>query len=69
MRVGIIGGGFGLAVQAPIINTHPKMNVSAISTMIRHQVPKKFINCRRFSSSLYRLDQNVRFRRVGPCIC
>ena len=40
MRVGIIGGGFGLAVQAPIINTHPKMNVSAISTMIRHQVPK-----------------------------
>lgn len=23
MRVGIIGGGFGLNVQAPIIQTHP----------------------------------------------
>lgn len=40
MRVGIIGGGFGLTVQAPIINTHPKMNVSAVSTMMRHQLPK-----------------------------
>lgn len=44
MRVGIIGGGFGLTVQAPIINTHPKMNVSAVSTMMRHQLPKDLIN-------------------------
>ncbi|MFO1444099.1 Gfo/Idh/MocA family oxidoreductase [Bacillus sp. Bva_UNVM-123] len=39
MKVGIIGGGFGLTVQAPIINTHPKMKVTAISTMKRHQLP------------------------------
>ncbi|MDA2169392.1 Gfo/Idh/MocA family oxidoreductase [Bacillus cereus] len=44
MRVGIIGGGFGLTVQAPIINTHPKMNVSAVSTMMRHQLPKDLSN-------------------------
>lgn len=44
MRVGIIGGGFGLTVQAPIINTHPKMNVSAVSTMMRHQLPKDLTN-------------------------
>jgi hypothetical protein len=44
MRVGIIGGGFGLTVQAPIINTHPKMNVSAVSTMKLHQLPKDLFN-------------------------
>lgn len=44
MRVGIIGGGFGLRVQAPIINTHPKMNVTAVSTMKRHQLPKDLSN-------------------------
>ncbi|HDR6299815.1 Gfo/Idh/MocA family oxidoreductase (plasmid) [Bacillus sp. RA(2023)] len=44
MRVGVIGGGFGLTVQAPIINTHPKMNVSAVSTMMRHQLPKDLSN-------------------------
>lgn len=44
MRVGIIGGGFGLTVQAPIINTHPKMNVTAISTLKRHQLPKDLSN-------------------------
>lgn len=42
MRVGIIGGGFGFSVQAPIINTHPKMNVTAVSTMKRHLLPKDF---------------------------
>ncbi|HDR7517282.1 Gfo/Idh/MocA family oxidoreductase [Bacillus mobilis] len=41
MRVGIIGGGFGFNVQAPIINTHPRMKVSAVSTMMRHQLPKE----------------------------
>lgn len=44
MRVGIIGGGFGLKVQAPIINTHPKMKVTAVSTMKRHQLPKDLSN-------------------------
>ena len=44
MKVGIIGGGFGLTVQAPIINTHPKMNVTAVSTMMRHQIPKHLLN-------------------------
>ena len=39
MKVGIIGGGFGLTVQAPIINIHPKMKVSAVGTMKRHQLP------------------------------
>ncbi len=27
MRVGIIGGGFGLRVQAPLIRLHPEMEV------------------------------------------
>lgn len=39
MRVGIIGGGFGLNVQAPIIQTHPMMKLTAICTMKRHQLP------------------------------
>ncbi|USK47611.1 Gfo/Idh/MocA family oxidoreductase (plasmid) [Cytobacillus oceanisediminis] len=39
MRVAIIGGGFGLRVQAPIIKTHPMMTVTAVSTMERHQLP------------------------------
>ncbi|MDR4886302.1 Gfo/Idh/MocA family oxidoreductase [Fredinandcohnia sp. QZ13] len=43
MRVGIIGGGFGLTVQAPIIKTHPKFKVSAVSTMKRHQLPEEFL--------------------------
>lgn len=42
MRVGIIGGGFGLSVQAPIINMHPKMEVSAVSTMHRHRLPEDY---------------------------
>ncbi|WP_043933804.1 Gfo/Idh/MocA family protein [Bacillus sp. EB01] len=44
MRVGIIGGGFGLSVQAPIINMHPKMEVSAVSTMHRHRLPEELLN-------------------------
>ncbi|MFE7062028.1 Gfo/Idh/MocA family protein [Sutcliffiella sp. NPDC057660] len=44
MRVGIIGGGFGLKVQAPIINTHPKLKVTAVSTVKRHQLPKDLSN-------------------------
>lgn len=46
MKVGIIGGGFGLSVQAPIINMHPKMEVSAVSTMIRHRLPEELLNWR-----------------------
>ncbi|MBE9914661.1 Gfo/Idh/MocA family oxidoreductase [Paenibacillus donghaensis] len=44
MRVGIIGGGFGLNVQAPLINTHPKMQVTAVSTMMRHQLPEALLH-------------------------
>ncbi|MFD1852077.1 Gfo/Idh/MocA family protein [Oceanobacillus bengalensis] len=44
MKVGIIGGGFGLSVQAPIINLHPKMEVSAVSTMNRHRLPEELLN-------------------------
>lgn len=40
MRVGIIGGGFGLNVQAPIIKTHPKLRITAVSTMHRHRIPE-----------------------------
>lgn len=36
MRVGIIGGGFGLRVQYPIIQTHPHMDVVSVCTMNRH---------------------------------
>ncbi|MEN0641863.1 Gfo/Idh/MocA family oxidoreductase [Alkalicoccobacillus gibsonii] len=43
MRVGIIGGGFGLNVQAPIINLHPNMELIAISTMNRHYIPKNLL--------------------------
>ncbi|WP_377559086.1 Gfo/Idh/MocA family protein [Ornithinibacillus salinisoli] len=41
MKVGIIGGGFGLNVQAPIINSHPNMTVTAVSTMKRHRLPEE----------------------------
>ena len=44
MKVGIIGGGFGTSVQAPIINTHPKMKVTAVSTMKRHRLPEELLN-------------------------
>jgi predicted dehydrogenase len=44
MRVGIIGGGFGLNVQAPIIKCHPEMELAAVCTMARHQIPKEWIN-------------------------
>ncbi|MBW8347871.1 Gfo/Idh/MocA family oxidoreductase [Bacillus sp. IITD106] len=44
MRVGIIGGGFGLSVQAPIINMHPKMEIAAVSTMNRHRLPEELLN-------------------------
>lgn len=47
MRIGIIGGGFGLRVQAPIIDSHPKMNVVAISTVHRHRLPETLQNERR----------------------
>ncbi|GGE60490.1 Gfo/Idh/MocA family protein [Priestia taiwanensis] len=43
MRVGIIGGGFGLKIQAPIIETHPFMKVVAVSTVKRHQLPKELL--------------------------
>ncbi|WP_422658934.1 Gfo/Idh/MocA family protein [Paenibacillus sp. EC2-1] len=41
MRVGIIGGGFGLRVQAPIILTHPSMKLVAVSTMNRHKLTEE----------------------------
>lgn len=44
MRVGIIGGGFGLEVQAPIIRSYSKMNLVAVSTMKRHKLPKDLMN-------------------------
>lgn len=44
MRVGIIGGGFGLRVQAPIIKSHPLMKIAAVSTMKRHQLPEELIS-------------------------
>lgn len=44
MRVGIIGGGFGLRVQAPIIEAHPMMKIVAVSTMNRHQLPKELMS-------------------------
>lgn len=43
MRIGIIGGGFGARVQAPIINTHPKFNLVAIATVTQHQIAKKVV--------------------------
>ncbi|MBB4824776.1 putative dehydrogenase [Sporosarcina luteola] len=56
MRVGIIGGGFGLHVQAPLVNLHPNMNVTAVSTMNRHELPAKLI--RDDHSSLHYKDWN-----------
>ncbi|SMQ80653.1 Predicted dehydrogenase [Bacillus sp. OV166] len=44
MRVGIIGGGFGLKVQAPIIKIHPLMKITAVSTMKRHQLPEELLS-------------------------
>lgn len=44
MRVGIIGGGFGLTVQAPIIEHHSMMEVVAISTMKRHRLPEQLLS-------------------------
>ncbi|KQL21208.1 Gfo/Idh/MocA family protein [Cytobacillus solani] len=44
MRVGIIGGGFGLRIQAPIIKVHPSMDVSAVCTMNRHQLPNEILS-------------------------
>ncbi|SET17951.1 Predicted dehydrogenase [Oceanobacillus limi] len=41
IKVGIIGGGFGLKVQAPIIDSHPDMTVTAVSTVNRHQLPEE----------------------------
>lgn len=43
MRVGIIGGGFGLNVQAPIIRSHPKLELTAVCTMVRHQIPEELM--------------------------
>lgn len=42
MRVGIIGGGFGTTVLAPIISMNPHMEVVAVSTMHLHQLPEEF---------------------------
>ncbi|MDX8365348.1 Gfo/Idh/MocA family oxidoreductase [Cytobacillus sp. IB215665] len=39
MKVGIIGGGFGLRVQAPIIQAQEEMHLVAVCTMKRHQIP------------------------------
>lgn len=44
LRVAIIGGGFGLRVQAPIIYCHQKMKISSISTMKRHQIPNELMS-------------------------
>ncbi|MFS0782828.1 Gfo/Idh/MocA family protein [Bacillus sp. 1P06AnD] len=41
MKTGIVGGGFGLRVQAPIIQLHPHMQLTAISTMYRHSIPEE----------------------------
>lgn len=46
MRVGIIGGGFGLRVQAPLIRLHPDMEVAAVSTMMRHELPDEWTGCK-----------------------
>lgn len=35
VKAGIIGGGFGLRVQAPIIHTHPYITLTSICTMYR----------------------------------
>ncbi|MGM9951331.1 MAG: Gfo/Idh/MocA family protein [Lysinibacillus sp.] len=43
MRVGIIGGGFGLNVQAPIIKSHPSIELIAVCTMTRHQIPEEMM--------------------------
>lgn len=43
MRVGIIGGGFGLRVQAPLIRLHPEMEVAAVSTMMRHELSDEWL--------------------------
>ncbi|GAK00704.1 Gfo/Idh/MocA family protein [Geomicrobium sp. JCM 19055] len=44
MKVGIIGGGFGLNVQAPIIALHPEMEVTEICTMNRHRLPDHLLD-------------------------
>ncbi|OPA78611.1 oxidoreductase [Paenibacillus selenitireducens] len=44
MKVAIIGGGFGLRVQAPIIQSYAQMNLVAVSTMHRHQIPDEISN-------------------------
>ena len=44
MRVGIIGGGFGLTIQAPIIKTHPNLNLTTVCTMKRHHLPEELLN-------------------------
>ena len=44
MKVGIIGGGFGLKVQAPIIHSYQEMELVAVCTMVRHQLPQEFMS-------------------------
>ncbi|PKR76860.1 gfo/Idh/MocA family oxidoreductase [Halalkalibacillus sediminis] len=44
LNVGVIGGGFGLKVQAPMINLHPSMKVTAVSTVNRHELPDDLKN-------------------------
>ena len=47
MKIGIIGGGFGLKVQAPIIEAHPNMELAAVCTMQRHEFPSKLLEEKR----------------------
>lgn len=42
MKIGIIGGDFGLHVQNPIIKTDGEMNLIAVSTLKRHSLPEEF---------------------------
>ncbi|TFB14243.1 Gfo/Idh/MocA family oxidoreductase [Filobacillus milosensis] len=44
LKVGVIGGGFGLKVQLPIINLQPNMEVIAVATMKRHELPETIHN-------------------------
>lgn len=57
MRVGIIGGGFGLSVQAPIIQSYSEMELIAVSTMKRHQLPKKLVGPIHYKNWMEMVDQ------------
>lgn len=43
MKAGIIGGGFGLRVQAPIMQSFLHMELTAVATMGRHRIQKEIL--------------------------